>query len=199
MIPGVGQQLATSERRRRATALSPDERRESIVAAARPLLIERGEKVTTQEIATAAGIAEGTIFRVFPTKDELIGAVLEEALDHGPTEAAIAAIDTGLDLERFVAAVVRILQQRGVDTWQLMTSVGFDYHRRHSLDRRRYSDSAALAGALGRYRKEMAIEPREASRVLFSMVMALTHPALTAEPVPAERVAALYLRGVGRC
>lgn len=195
----MGQEVVTTERRRRATALSADERRESIVAAARPLLIERGEKATTQEIATAAGIAEGTIFRVFPTKDDLIGAVLEAALDHSPTEAAIAAIDAELDLERFVAAVVRILQRRGVETWQLMTSVGFEFHRRHSLDRHRYTDSAALAKALGRYRHEIAIEPKEASRVLFSMVMALTHPALTAEAMAAERVAALYLRGVGRC
>ena len=195
----MGQELITTERRRRATALSADERRETIVAAARPLLIERGEKVTTQEIATAAGIAEGTIFRVFPTKDDLIGAVLEEALDHGPTEDAIAAIDPSLDLEGFVAAVVRILQQRGAETWQLMTSVGFEFHKRHSVDHRRYSDSPALVEALDRFRHELAVEPKEASRVLFSMTMALTHPALTAAPMPADRVAALLLRGVGRC
>ena len=42
-----------------------------IVAATLPLLLEHGELVTTRQIAEAAGIAEGTIFRVFADKDEL--------------------------------------------------------------------------------------------------------------------------------
>ena len=55
---------------RRAAALPADERRSMIVAAALPLLLEHGEMVKTRDIAAAAGIAEGTIFRVFATKDD---------------------------------------------------------------------------------------------------------------------------------
>ena len=40
-----------------------------IVDAALPLLLEHGEMVTTRQIADAAGIAEGTIFRAFADKD----------------------------------------------------------------------------------------------------------------------------------
>jgi AcrR family transcriptional regulator len=63
--------LATAEAdaqqaiRRRASMLPPEERRSMIVAATLPLLVEHGEMVTTRQIADAAGIAEGTIFRVF--------------------------------------------------------------------------------------------------------------------------------------
>ena len=49
----------------RAAPLSPDERRRAIVDAVLPLLIEHGRAVTTRQMAEAAGIAEGTIFRVF--------------------------------------------------------------------------------------------------------------------------------------
>ena len=43
-----------------------------IVDAVVPLLLEHGGDVTTRQIAEAAGIAEGTIFRVFPDKAALL-------------------------------------------------------------------------------------------------------------------------------
>ena len=65
----------------RATPLPPDERRAALIAATEPLLERFGRDVSTRQIAEAAGVAEGTIFRVFPTKEALIDAVLEEVFD----------------------------------------------------------------------------------------------------------------------
>src|ERR1700736_3533871 len=93
-------------RPKRAAALPADERRSMIIAATLPLLLEHGEMVTTHDIADAARIAEGTIFRVFASKDALIEAVIDRALDVGSVERAIGAIDTGLPLEATVAQVV---------------------------------------------------------------------------------------------
>ena len=67
-----------------------DERRAMIIEAMLPLLLEHGEMVTTRLIAEAAGIAEGTIFRVFADKDELISAVVEHATDPASIERAFA-------------------------------------------------------------------------------------------------------------
>src|ERR1700730_9179034 len=78
---------------KRASVMPPDERRAMIVAATLPLLMEGGEMVTTRQMADAAGIAEGTIFRVFADKDAVITAVVDAALDVGPLERAIEAID----------------------------------------------------------------------------------------------------------
>src|SRR4051812_36040095 len=79
---------------KRASAMAPEERRSMIVAVALPLLLEHGDRLTTRQIAEAAGIAEGTIFRVFSDKDEVIAAVMEAALDQEPLETALGAIPT---------------------------------------------------------------------------------------------------------
>ncbi len=71
MTATVGAKRTAAHKSRRAESLPPDERRAMIIEAMLPLLLEHGEMVTTRQIAEAAGIAEGTIFRVFADKDEL--------------------------------------------------------------------------------------------------------------------------------
>lgn len=165
-----------------------------IMDAALPLLLARGEDVTSSEIAHAAGIAEGTIFRVFANKDELIDAVLGRALDPEPVEEAIAAVGTEAGLEAAVTEVVRILQRRMADAWQLISNLGPRFHK---LDHRRRFDSPALTTLLGSFRAELGVDAEEAAQVLPSVTFALTHPVMSREPSPPERVARVYLHGVG--
>src|SRR5690606_40981582 len=58
-----------SRERTRARPLSRADRRNAIAAATVPLLVEHGAAVTTRQIADAAGVAEGTLFRAFADKD----------------------------------------------------------------------------------------------------------------------------------
>ena len=69
--------------RLRAEPLAPDDRRRAIVEAVIPLLVERGATATTRQMAEAAGIAEGTIFRVFPDKAALIHEAVRVSLQIG--------------------------------------------------------------------------------------------------------------------
>ena len=61
--------------------ISPEDRRASLVEVTIPLLREHGAALTTSQVAEAAGIAEGTVFRAFGTKDELVQACAAAVFD----------------------------------------------------------------------------------------------------------------------
>jgi AcrR family transcriptional regulator len=52
--------------------------RAAILAAARELIGARGPDVGMDEIAAAAGLAVGTLYRHFPTKGDLVGAIVAD-------------------------------------------------------------------------------------------------------------------------
>jgi AcrR family transcriptional regulator len=178
----------------RAAALPPDERRSMIVAATLPLLVEHGDRVTTKQIAEAAGIAEGTIFRAFGDKDEVIAAVIESALDQAPLEAALSAIPSGLPFEAALVAAAVVLQQRVIDIWRLVSSVGARFH---DLTRRPVTDSDALVRLFAAHRDEITVEPVVAARLLRALTLSTTHPMIAGEPKSADELVHLFLHGVG--
>jgi AcrR family transcriptional regulator len=164
-----------------------------IVEAALPLVLEHGERVTTRQIAEAAGIAEGTIFRAFADKEELLDAVLDAGLDQAPLEAALAAIDANQPLEEVVTRAVAVAQRRVVDVWRLHTSLSTQSSRRAKAP---VPDSLALTRLLEAHRAELSVTPRVAARTLRAMTFALSHPLMVERPSAPREIARLYLHGV---
>lgn len=103
---------SAQEPRRRVPPLPPEDRRAAIIEATLPLLEECGMTISTRQIAQAAGVAEGTIFRVFPDKPSLIRATILAATDPGRAVTALAAIPADADVRVRVAAVVDVLTER---------------------------------------------------------------------------------------
>ncbi|MGI5196266.1 TetR/AcrR family transcriptional regulator [Streptomyces sp. CA-288835] len=96
--------------RRRAPGMLPEERRAMIIQSAIPLIAEYGAAVTTAKIARAAGIGEGTIFRVFADKDELLQACMAEALSPEHAVRELDAIDVSQPLPDRLAEAAEALQ-----------------------------------------------------------------------------------------
>jgi AcrR family transcriptional regulator len=92
--------------------LSPDERRAAILDAAIPLLRTNGREVSTRQLADAAGIAEGTLFRAFGDKDAIIAAAVERYFDPEPLRRALRAIDPDDPTVDKIREVLELLRQR---------------------------------------------------------------------------------------
>jgi AcrR family transcriptional regulator len=158
-------------------------------------MIEHGAGVTTRQIATAAGVSEGTIFNVFTDKDELLQAALEVALDQGPFEAAISQIDPSQPFELRLVQATELIQRRIVDIWKLLSQLG--PHRRDPADHEPLPYSYALAELLAAEPGRLRIEPADAARLLRALTLSATHPILAAEPRSAADIVDLFLNGAG--
>lgn len=178
---------------RRAAPLPPDARRAAIVAAVLPLVTEHGDGVTSRQLATAAGVSEGTIFNVFSDKEELLAAVLEAALDQQPFEQSVAAIDRSLPVHEQLVAATELIQHRIVDTWRLLSNVG----SRPAASEEPLPVSAALTAMFAEHPETTTTPPADAARLLRALTLSLTHPILTPEPVDARRIVEVFLHGVG--
>ena len=178
---------------RRAAALPPEERRAAIVEAVIPLLIEHGEQVTTRQIAEAAGIAEGTIFRAFADKEELLRAALDQALDQAAFEQAIGGIDPDQPLEDRLVAATEVIQRRVVEIWTILSRLGPAERARvgHPM-----TDSPALAAIFEG--EQIRVEPTAAARMLRAFTLSLTHPMIAGEPSTSEEIVAVVLHGIER-
>ncbi len=118
----------------RAKPLPPEDRRAALIAATLPLLVRHGATVRTKAIAAACGVAEGTIFRVFRSKDELIRAAATTALDPTPMLDELAAVDIDLPLRQRLVVIVGILQRRIITVVTLMTALGW-HHPPQEIER----------------------------------------------------------------
>ncbi len=202
----------------RAAPMAPEERRHALVAAALPLVMEHGRAVTSRQIADAAGVAEGTIFRAFGSKDALVEAAALSALDPSPLVEAIRRISldqplrdrmlalVGLYQERFhrVGGVMRAMGWMGPSSVHLRTVRGGQAGARcgPSAEEVR-SWRTAADGAIDRLLLDDAaslrVSPRQAGRLLGMLTFSGSHPELSGgEPLSADEIVDTVLHGVLR-
>jgi AcrR family transcriptional regulator len=114
--------------------------RERIIEAAIELFAERGYEASTAEIAARAGVGEATLFRRFPTKDDLIKAIVQMMLEEAATVAAscLEEEDPWRGVERFLFEMAeRAAQDHGIsdaNKEQCMASPALAEDRRRVVD-----------------------------------------------------------------
>lgn len=169
--------------------MPPDERRAAIIDATIPLLLEHGASVTTRQVAEAAGIAEGTIFRVFASKDDLLSDAAHTALSDDGLEKGLAAIGPDLGLDATIAAVVDVLSAQITRMRLLVATLHAlpgapsphaatadeactrpDPNEHHA----RIAD--AVAAALAPHADALATTPERAAAALMALTFGARHP-----------------------
>lgn len=116
-----------------------EERRSEIVEAARILFLSKGyEATSTVDIMNAVGIAKGTLYYHFSSKEEILDALLCEMTDNMARAAAPYGVDTKLSIPDRIVGVIKAINIGGSKDKRMIETIHLPqnalYHQKsHSL------------------------------------------------------------------
>jgi AcrR family transcriptional regulator len=191
----------------RAAPLPRAERREAILDAVLPLVVDQGRAISTREIAEACGIAEGTIFRVFTSKSELVDQAIERALSPDLLLAHLAALASDGDLTAVVTDIIAALHEHSTNTHRLLRLLpplhgalgphGPHRHKPDAATRREIGEQTigVLEGLLAPHTDALGVPPRHAAAAVLALGFGSAFSNWAADPAA---VAAILLHGIAR-
>lgn len=109
--------------------------RARILSAAEAVFAAHGTAASTEEVARVAGVAVGTVFRHFPTKQDLLRAIMKGLLER-LTDAAGRLAEDGDPAEGLFAFVVQVVEQAAAGTAvvDLLSQGGTEVRAASALD-----------------------------------------------------------------
>jgi AcrR family transcriptional regulator len=148
--------------RGRGLRIDAERNRQAILTAARQSFAELGLSVPMEEVARRAGVGVGTLYRRYPTRDDLIAAAFEDKM-RAYAEATERALDDPDPWLGFCVYVERVCAMQAADRgFTTVLTMTFPAAKHFQADRdRAYTDFVTLidrAKAAGRLRADFVAE-----------------------------------------
>jgi AcrR family transcriptional regulator len=182
--------------------MAPEDRRNAIIAATLPLLREFGTTVTTRQIAEAAGVAEGTIFGVFPDKTSLFVSTILAVFEADTAVDELRRLRNLPDLQMRLVGATNLLLDRfttnGPLLWLARSLPGNAANEvfTKTLDGRRLVQEA-LAELMEHDRERLRSSPATAARLLMSLAFAAARDEMSSgERIASAELVAVLLHGL---
>jgi len=168
---------------------------DAILAAAKVVFARAGTEASLEDVARAAGVGKGTLYRRFPTREHLFAAILQDRVDE-LSESAQRALDAP-DVWPALTAWLELYDRCATEYPGMSTRVG------ESLN----DDTSAIGTMCGpmrtsfarlyeRAQREIPLRPDLTATQLLSLVSGLPKDASTGRTVaPCLRVVLDGLRG----
>lgn len=172
-----------------------EEKREAILEAAAELVAQMGTGASTANIAKAAGVAEGTLFTYFGTKDDLLNQLFVE-FEKGLAEMLASSPQAGSPRER-----VRHIWDRLID-WGVANPTQRKALRQLKVSDRVSAKSRRSCDAMFQEAREMVeqslaghVDPKRASFYIDTVLMGLAD--IVIEAIAGKPKDAKHLRQAG--
>ncbi|MEO3810296.1 helix-turn-helix domain-containing protein [Sphaerisporangium sp. B11E5] len=169
--------------------------RARVLAAAEQVFADKGTGASTEEVARAAGVGIGTVFRHFPTKEALLEAVLVDHLrrlaEHADTLADEG--DAGAALFGFFTHVVRQAAGKNAYT-DALGEAGVDVRGTTAEFGGRMR--AALERLLVRAQRDGAVRPDVGVAELLALMVGVSRAGEHAGPEVQARAAEIVFDGL---
>ena len=146
--------------------MPPEQRRAAIIEATLPLIHRHGTAVTTRQVAEASRVAEGTIFRVFDSLQDLVEATIVSAFSREKILEMLDGVDLGADLETKTRSTLTLLSQRFDTIRSLMMAIHHtqghpDHCIKDELEARRLELDGWLSERFAEHADELRFSPTQ--------------------------------------
>jgi AcrR family transcriptional regulator len=146
------------------------------------------------EVAATAGLARATLYRHFPTREELVRTILAQAYDEFEAVVATARLDEGPPLEGLRRLIDGIIEVG--DRYRFLLAVHVDEPkgdtRRKREDRMRMPVIALIERAQRGGELGPTLTPLWATQTLAALIDAALHAINDGQMTPAEATEAVY-------